>query len=98
MSERQIIKIAVTNDAKDAIEQVADRYGMSQIEMASRLYRWFAEQNEEIQATILDLLPRSVAPDVARLVLKKMAAQKPKAAKRAAASTRTTPAKGNRKS
>ena len=101
MSERQIIKIAVTHEAKDAIEQVADRYGMSQIELASRLYRWFGDQDEAIQATILDLFPGSVAPDVARLVLKKMASQKPtvaKAAKRAATSKRSTPAKDNRKS
>ena len=99
MSERQIIKIAVTHEAKDAIEQVSDRYGMSQIELASRLYRWFGDQPEEIQATILDLLPHSVAPDVAKLVLQKLASQKPIAAKRASTSTRSVPAtKSGRKS
>lgn len=73
MSEREIIKIAVTPEAKRAIDASAARYGMSQIEMASRVYRWFSEQDEMVQATILDILPRSVAADVARIVLEQLA-------------------------
>ncbi|MEX2672218.1 MAG: hypothetical protein WD294_08930 [Phycisphaeraceae bacterium] len=74
MMERHIIKLAVTPKAKAAIESMCDRYGMSQIEMASRLYQWACTQDEVVQAAILGILPEDVAPDVAKLVLKRMAA------------------------
>jgi hypothetical protein len=73
MSEREIIKIAVTSEAKAAIEAVGERYGMSQIELASRLYTWLAGQDEVVQAAVLGILPEAVAPDVARLVLERLA-------------------------
>ncbi|QNN21197.1 hypothetical protein HED60_02550 [Planctomycetales bacterium ZRK34] len=73
MSERDIIKIAVTPQAKAAIEAVCRRYGMSQVEMASRLYTWFAQQDEVLQTAVLDILPRAVRPDVAELMLRRLA-------------------------
>lgn len=75
MSDREIIKVAVSTDAKRAIDQVAERYGMSQIELASRVYRWFADQEEVVQAAILDILPRSIAPQVAKMALEQLAAE-----------------------
>lgn len=98
MSQRQIIKIAVSPAAKQAIESVCDRYGMSQIEMASRLYTWFADQDEPTQAAVLDLLPKKLAPDIAHLVLEQLAARRPRAAKQAKAPTASSKAKQARKS
>src|SRR5690606_12103764 len=83
MSDRDIIKIAVTPQAKAAIEAAGLRYGMSQIELASRMYAWFAEQDEVVQAAILDLLPRELAPDVARLALRRLASHEHTAAAQA---------------
>ncbi len=73
--DREIIKIAVTPEAKQAIERVCARYGMTQIELASRLYTWLAEADEVTQAAVLGILPDTVASDVARLVLQRMAAE-----------------------
>ncbi len=73
MVGRDIIKIAVEHSAKQSIDEACRRYGMSQIELASRVYRWFAEQDETIQAAILDILPEDVAPDIARLLLERLA-------------------------
>ena len=75
MPERDIIKIAVTPAAKSAIEAVCRRYGMSQVEMASRLYTWFAQQDEVLQTAVLDILPRAVRPDVAELMLQRLAGE-----------------------
>lgn len=85
MPSRDIIKIAVEPDAKRSIDLAAQRYGMSQIELASRVYQWFAYQDEAVQVSILDLLPRGIRSDVARLLLERMADETPsaKAAKRA---------------
>ncbi len=85
MSERDIIKIAVTPAAKQVIETVGERYGMTQIELASRLYLWLAEQDEVVQASVLGILPESVAADVAKLVLARMA--EPATGRRKAAKT-----------
>ncbi len=95
MTDREIIKIAVTPQAKLRIEQTSERYGMSQIAMASRVYEWFAQQDEVIQATVLNLLPDAVAPEVAQLILNQLAGkahERParKAAKKAGKTTRTT--------
>ena len=72
MSEREIIKIAVTPESKKVIDRLSQRYGMSQIELASRLYNWFGRQDEVLQAAILDLLPDSMAPDIVRLALERI--------------------------
>jgi len=73
MSDRDIIKIAISPDSKQAIDDVCDRYGMSQIEMASRLYMWFADQDEVLQAAVLGILPKEVEVAVAKMVLERVA-------------------------
>lgn len=85
MPNRDIIKIAVEPAAKRSIDLAAQRYGMSQIELASRVYQWFSQQDESVQAAILDLLPRGIRSDVARLLLERMAKEAPpaRAAKKA---------------
>ncbi len=85
MPSREIIKIAVEPEAKRSIDLAAQRYGMSQIELASRVYQWFATQDETVQVAILDLLPRGIRSDVAKMLLERIAAEdRPaKAAKKA---------------
>lgn len=73
MAEREVIKIAVSPEAKQAIEAMCQRYGMSQIELASRLYTWLADQEEVVQAAVLGLLPEDLAPEIAELALRRMA-------------------------
>lgn len=52
---REIIKIAVTRDAKDTVQAFARRFDMTEIGVASRLYRWFASQPESIQKWVAGL-------------------------------------------
>jgi hypothetical protein len=73
--DREIIKIAVSPEAKQAIERVCARYGMTQIELASRLYTWLAGADEVTQAAVLGILPDTVASDIARLILQRMATE-----------------------
>lgn len=109
MADRDIIKIAVEPTAKQAIDEACQRYGMTQIEMASRIYRWFAKQDEAVQASILEILPGSLAVDVARLALERLTGATPpqaKAAKKADSPVhvnrrmppKTRPSKGSGKS
>jgi len=78
MSDRDIIKIAISPKSKQAIDDTCDRYGMSQIELASRLYLWFAEQDEVLQAGILSILPTEFEADIARMTLENIASDKPR--------------------
>ncbi|MBI1368962.1 MAG: hypothetical protein GC162_09950 [Planctomycetes bacterium] len=90
MTEREIIKIAVSPKAKAAIESMCQRYGMSQVELASRLYLWLSEQDELIQTAVLGILPESVAPDIAAMVLRKLAGESGTPAGRSAKAARTS--------
>lgn len=73
MSEREIIRVAITPQAKAAIDALSQRFGMSQIELASRIYNWFGTQDEVLQAAVLKLLPESMEPDILRLALQRLA-------------------------
>jgi len=80
--ERQIIRGFVRPSAKAAIEQVSLRYGMTQSEMLSRVYEWFAHQEEGVQAHVLDLLPRDQAPEIAELIAENLKAKRAKGFRR----------------
>ncbi len=69
------IKINVTPPAKEVVEKIAGAHGMTEISIASRIYQWFGEQPDVIQKTILGMLPKEYAADIATMVLKKVAAK-----------------------
>lgn len=72
MTERETIRIAVRPSAKRVIEAWADTQGMTQTAVATRIYEWFSEQDELVQRGILGMLGSS-GPDIARMLLEKMA-------------------------
>ena len=85
MASRIILRIELTPKAKEHLEQLSDRQGMTQVAMLSRVIEWYAHQSEVIQRTIVGHLPAEIQQDVARLVLRQMT----KPAKR-----RTNPSQG----
>lgn len=71
-TNREMLKLYVKPAAKRAVERASERYGMSMQELGSRVYEWFAQQDESVQAGVLDLLPREHRADIARLVMARM--------------------------
>lgn len=63
------------DDPADRFARHATEVGMQPRDAANRLMDWFCEQNDTIQRGVLGLLPPSVAPDIARLVLERMASE-----------------------
>lgn len=62
----------------DSVEAFAAFYkqlGMNQKEAGSRLFTWFNQQSPLIRQHILQPMPEEVAPDIARIVLERMAEQ-----------------------
>ena len=72
MATRIILRIELTPKAKEHLEQVSDRQGMTQVAMLSRVIEWYANQPEVIQRIIVGHMPSEIQRDVARLVLQNL--------------------------
>lgn len=93
VDEPRIIRIKVRPSAKAVIAQWATATDMKEQGVASRIYEWFASQDEGLQRAILGLYGPDT-PDVARLILQRMGAagdgkKKPSGAQRVAGSAGT---------
>lgn len=75
MASRIIVRIELTPIAKERLNELSDRAGMTQVAMLSRLVEWFAGQSELIQAAVMGHYPTEVESDIAKLILKKMASK-----------------------
>lgn len=73
MAKRIIMRIELTPAAKESLQEFADRAGMTQFAITSRLVEWFSNQPETIQSAVLRRYPAEIEVDVAKLVLKRMA-------------------------
>lgn len=71
---RQNINIELTEASKQRLEQLRAWNGMTQKEMVSRLITWFCNQDRVIQQVVLGQIPEEIAPDVAVVMLERMAA------------------------
>ena len=79
---RQNLNIELTAINKDRLEKLRSWNGMTQKEMVSRVIGWFCDQDRVVQQIILGQIPEDIAPDVAALMLKRMAETKSKAPSR----------------
>jgi hypothetical protein len=76
MAKRFIMRIELSGPAKSKLSTLSDRHGMTQVAMMSRVVEWFASQGDLIQSAVLGRYPSEVEPDVAKLILKRMAGEK----------------------
>ena len=81
--QRVSIQTYVTAETKAAVEALAQRTGMSQAELFTRVFAWLAAQNEVVQFGVLGLIPASVASEVAEMVLRRIAAHEAPRSKKA---------------
>lgn len=75
------MRIELYPEEKRIVESYADRMGMTQISVMSRLAGWFSCQHEEVQALVMDLLPATITQDAAALALRNLLARSKEAAK-----------------
>jgi hypothetical protein len=75
MAKRIIMRIELTPSAKESLQSFAERSGMTQFAITSRLVEWFASQPETIQSAVLNRYPSEIEVDVAKLILKRMAGE-----------------------
>lgn len=70
---RCILRVELSSEAKEHLDIVTERTGMTRIALLSRLVTWLGEQPELIQAAVLGRYPKEIERDVARLVLQRAA-------------------------
>lgn len=70
---RQNLNIELVEGNKDKLEDVRGWNGMTQKELVGRLINWFCAQDRVIQQVILGQIPDEIAPDVAQLMLRRLA-------------------------
>ncbi len=76
MASRIIVRIELTPAAKDALNDLTDKAGMTQVALLSRLVEWFAHQSDMIQASVLGQYPAEIEADIAKLIMKKLSSGK----------------------
>jgi hypothetical protein len=71
---RKIIKLAVTEFGKDAIEEVAQKYDMKEYAVAGKIYEWFVRQDDLFQRAVLGMLG-GLEVDAAAQYMRRLAEQ-----------------------
>lgn len=71
--KRAIIRLQLDREAKDALDELCSRRGMTQISALSRLVRWFTRQDEVIQTAVLGALSEESLQTLAQGLLTKIA-------------------------
>lgn len=75
MSKRAIIRLQLDIKAKQLLDQLCERRGMTQISVLSRLVKWFGTQDEVVQASVLGLLSEESLGELSQSLLKRLASK-----------------------
>ncbi len=78
MAKETVIRVSVDPLAKKAIEETAEELGMKEGAVASRLYRWFAQQDDLTRKHVLSLLPTGYEAELLRKAADRYEAKKGK--------------------
>ena len=73
-AKRAVIRLQLETSAKQALDDLCERRGMTQIAVMSRLVRWLVAQDEVVQASVLGLLSQETLGDLSQALLKRLAA------------------------
>ena len=68
---RAIMRIDLLPATKELFLEVAERQGMTQLAVTSRIVEWFCKQSEEIQHGVLQSGYKNNAAEVAKLAMQK---------------------------
>jgi hypothetical protein len=75
-AKRSIMRIQLDTAAKDRLETICKRRGMTQIAVMSRLVNWFSLQDDYIQTAVLQTLSDASMATLAKSLLKHLSSDK----------------------
>ena len=71
-AKRAVIRLQLDIAAKQGLDKLCEKRGMTQIAVLSRLVRWFVNQDEVVQASVLGLMSDAYLGDLSQILLKRM--------------------------
>lgn len=71
--ERFTMRVQLDGEARQALIDLTERMGMTQVALMSRVLTWFADQNEVIQVKVLGGLSDDTVANLAKELLQRMA-------------------------
>jgi hypothetical protein len=66
-AKRAVIRLQLDLVAKQQLDKLCDKRGMTQIAVLSRLVKWFGAQGEVVQASVLNLLSDDTLGELAKV-------------------------------
>jgi hypothetical protein len=75
-AKRAIMRIQLDGSAKNELDRLCEKRGMTQIAVMSRLVGWFIRQDDIIQTAVMDTLSDDAMAKLARQLLKRLAADR----------------------
>jgi hypothetical protein len=74
-AKRAVIRLQLEITAKQGLDKLCEKRGMTQIAVLSRLVRWFVAQDEVVQASVLGLMSDAYLGELAPILLKRLGAK-----------------------
>jgi hypothetical protein len=71
------MRIEVFPGVPDALADVTDRVGSTQVSVVSRLLEWFVNQPDVTQAAILGLYPGDIQKELPKMIIELLRAENP---------------------
>ncbi|MBX4198002.1 hypothetical protein KW782_01565 [Candidatus Parcubacteria bacterium] len=75
-AKRGVVRLQLTTQAKQNLDDLCERRGMTQIDALSRMVEWFVLQDEVIQAQVLGLMSEENLAELAPGLLERLAKAK----------------------
>jgi hypothetical protein len=72
MAKRAVIRLQLDIVAKQQLDKLCEKRGMTQIAVLSRLVKWFGRQDEVVQASVLGLLSDEMLGELAPILLNRL--------------------------
>jgi hypothetical protein len=73
--KRSIMRIQLDSSAKDELDKICSKRGMTQIAVMSRLVGWFIRQDDVIQTAVMATLSDQALAQLASQLLKRMSSR-----------------------
>lgn len=73
--KRSIMRIQLDASAKDELDKVCEKRGMTQIAVMSRLVGWFVRQDDVIQTAVMSTLSDTAMSQLAKQLLKRLSSR-----------------------
>jgi hypothetical protein len=75
MDRRSIMRVQLDTRAKEELDKICSKRGMTQIAVMTRLVGWFVKQDDVIQTAVMTTLSDTAMAQLAKQLLKKLSSR-----------------------